>query len=68
MLDNDELVATRKLHRIDDGLYEETSDKNVANIEDTKEYKINLSKKQSIKKPQKNLNRWKLSTHIPSGQ
>ena len=33
MLDNDELISTRKLHGIDDGLYEETSDKNVANIE-----------------------------------
>ena len=33
MLDNDELISTRKLHGQDDGLYEETSDKNVANIE-----------------------------------
>ena len=32
-LDNEELKATRKLHNQDDGLYEETSDKNVANIE-----------------------------------
>ncbi len=31
MLDNDELISTRKLHGQDDGLYEETSDKNVAN-------------------------------------
>ncbi len=30
-LDNEELKATRKLHNQDDGLYEETSDKNVAN-------------------------------------
>ena len=29
-LDNDELIATRKLHGQDDGLYRETSDKNVA--------------------------------------
>ena len=34
-LDNEELKATRKLHNQDDGLYEETSDKNVENIETT---------------------------------
>lgn len=33
-LDNEELKATRKLHNQDDGLYEDKSDKNVANIED----------------------------------
>lgn len=33
-LDNEELRATRKLHKINDDLYEETSDKNVGNIED----------------------------------
>ena len=32
-LDNEELKATRKDKGLDDGLYEETSDKNVANIE-----------------------------------
>ena len=32
MLDNDELIATRKLHGQDDGVYEETNNKNVANI------------------------------------
>lgn len=32
-LDNDELIATRKLHGQDDGLYRETSDKNVDSIE-----------------------------------
>ena len=31
-LDNEELKATRKLHNQDDGLYEETSDKDVENI------------------------------------
>lgn len=31
-LDNEELRATRKLHKINDDLYEETSDKNVANV------------------------------------
>lgn len=31
-LDNEELKATRKMHGQDDGLYEETSDKNVANV------------------------------------
>ena len=34
MLDNDELRATRKLHGQDDGMYRETSDKNVANDKD----------------------------------
>ena len=33
-LDNEELKATRKLHNQDDGLYEETSDKDVENIEE----------------------------------
>ena len=33
-LDNDELIATRKLHGQDDGLYRETSDKNVASEEE----------------------------------
>ena len=33
-LDNEELRATRKLHGQDDGLYEDKSDKNIANIED----------------------------------
>lgn len=37
MLDNDELIATRKLHGQDDGLYEETSDKNVVTEEDLEE-------------------------------
>ena len=32
-LDNEELKATRKLHGQYDGLYEDKSDKNVANIE-----------------------------------
>lgn len=32
-LDNEELKATRRLHGLDDGLYEDKSDKNVANIE-----------------------------------
>lgn len=30
-LDNEELRATRKLHKINDDLYEETSDKNIKN-------------------------------------
>ena len=34
MLDNDELRATRKLHGQDDGMYRETSDKNVGSIEE----------------------------------
>ncbi len=38
MLDNDELIATRKMKGLDDGLYKETSDKNVANIEDDIKY------------------------------
>lgn len=33
-LDNEELKATRKDKGLDDGLYEDKSDKNVANIED----------------------------------
>lgn len=37
MLDNDELIATRKLNGIDDGLYKETSDKNVVTEEDLEE-------------------------------
>lgn len=37
-LDNEELKATRKLHNQDDGLYEETSDKNVVNIEEDIKY------------------------------
>lgn len=35
-LDNEELRATRKLHKINDDLYEETSDKNVGSIEDSR--------------------------------
>ena len=35
-LDDGELIATRKLHGQDDGLYRETSDKNVAIEEDIK--------------------------------
>ena len=50
-LDNEELKATRKLHNQDDGLYEETSDKNVANIEDdvkiVKRYLENSAYKES---------------------
>lgn len=36
-LDNEELRATRKLHKINDDLYEETSDKNVGSIEDIRD-------------------------------
>lgn len=50
-LDNEELRATRKLHKINDDLYEETSDKNVGNIEDdvkiVKRYLENSAYKES---------------------
>lgn len=37
MLDNDELIATRKMKGLDDGLYKETNDKNVVTEEDLEE-------------------------------
>lgn len=51
MLDNDELRATRKLNGIDDGMY---GDK------DIKEYKINMTKEQSIELLKNSLSKFEI--------
>lgn len=51
MLDNDELIATRKLNGIDDGMY---GDK------DIKEYKINMTKEQSIELLKNSLSKFEI--------